>query len=240
MPLVLTLLLFFLTPASARAEPAINCHCYQDRSFDAKRPAAADPYLLTAAQNSLLAATFSTPKKTVVQAKMKGVSGKALWLAHWSAADTGLSAKEVLQERDKAPSWGALMKSLALSPGALDAQLGRALARDAPDDDLSEAVIDQVLSSRMDQAPEELALLRRKGAGDKEVILATLLARCSGRPASDLLREVNGKRTTWGALLQAQELEPGRMEELWTELLRQGERTRAKRPRQEVSPWNGP
>ena len=68
-------LLIFGAADNAFAESTINCHCFQDRSFDPGDRFAADDYLLATSFNSLLAKSFDISKKQVVMLKMdEGVS----------------------------------------------------------------------------------------------------------------------------------------------------------------------
>ena len=85
----LALALAGLLPVAGRAAPATACHCYQDRSFDPARPAAADPYILATTRSSLLSAAFGVDKRSLVSAVMTGTAAEDLWVASWAGARTG-------------------------------------------------------------------------------------------------------------------------------------------------------
>jgi hypothetical protein len=68
---LLALLLFVLAPAhTSFAASTVNCHCFQDRSYDPGDKFAADDYILATSFNSLLAKSFDISKKQVVMLKM--------------------------------------------------------------------------------------------------------------------------------------------------------------------------
>jgi len=72
--LQLIIFMLLLHPMPVRAIPAISCHCFTDRSYDAARPAAADPYFLASIQNSFIAIVFNTDKNNIVIKKQQGTS----------------------------------------------------------------------------------------------------------------------------------------------------------------------
>lgn len=82
-------ILMYTLPISAYAIPAITCHCFTDRSYDAAHPAAADAYFLATTQNAFFALVFNTDKKSVVMKKQQGTSPDDLWIAYWVASKTG-------------------------------------------------------------------------------------------------------------------------------------------------------
>ena len=80
LPAGLAVLALTAVAGPAAANPAINCHCFQDRSYDPRRPAALDPYLLATTQNSLLAVVFEVPKRQLVRSKMGGTPNDRIWI----------------------------------------------------------------------------------------------------------------------------------------------------------------
>jgi len=99
-------------PSAGVADPAGACHCYRDRSFDAERPAAADPYILSTSRSSLLSGAFGPSKRELVQAVMTGTSPDDLWIAHWAAAKTGGDAATLLGAKATKGSWKVTVASL--------------------------------------------------------------------------------------------------------------------------------
>lgn len=211
------LLLLFL-PVSGWAASAVSCHCFRDRSFDPGRPAAADPYVLATAQNSLLAAAFGLDKGAVVKAKMTGTSGEDLWIAHWVAAKAGLRAADLLDARSRAAGWAEALASLGLPAERLGPRAAGLLRGAAPDPALARAAEEEALHTRLGIDEASLDALAKAGAGPAEAAAAALLARRSGRPPAEVYREVAGGRASWGSLFHRAGIEPSAIEE---EVLRQ-------------------
>ncbi len=207
----LLLLLGFAAPSLAA--PAISCHCFQDRSFDPQRAAAADPYFLATTQNSLLAATYGISKKEVVRAKMGGRVGEDLWLAHTLAVRTGQNAAQWQEARAASGSWAGAIAKAKVPDKTLGPSLVRVLKGKPDDRELARAVVEEVLIQRAGIAPEVLAGLKKQQATPQETILACFLSRQTGKPALGLLEAVQSKNRTWGSLLAehniaASEIEP--------------------------------
>ena len=59
---MIVMLLFWGPVQNSFAESTINCHCFQDRSFDPGDKFAADDYILATSFNSLLAKSFDITK----------------------------------------------------------------------------------------------------------------------------------------------------------------------------------
>lgn len=201
MRILCSLLLVLLWTGPTLALPAISCHCFQDRSFDPQRPAAADPYLLATTQNSFFAAVFGLEKKEVVRAKMAGSSAVALWVSRFVAERGGISVATVERARGKQPDWKATLAALAVPLQCLGPGFAAAITRPGTSEALAGAAVDTTLTARLGADPAELERLRTAGASNAETILAVFLARESGRPASSLWTEVAVGRKTWGELL---------------------------------------
>ena len=201
------LLVLVLLAAGPAAAAGVSCHCFRDRGFNAEDPAAVDPYVLATTQNSLLAAEFGIPKKSVVRAKMTGTDGGQLWVSHFLARTSGRGVDELLELRAGAGSWGAALVGAGLE---LPPSLGPAhLERQTPgvdanaDSALAAAVVDQVLAARLGAAPDALRELRATGATDAEVIAAIYLGLRSGKTPIALLQEVRAGKASWGSILDA-------------------------------------
>lgn len=195
-PAVLALLL--AAPAAWAMIPTINCHCFQDRSYDPSRPSAADAYFLASAQNTLLALVFERPKRDVVMAKQGGTSNDDLWIAYRAAQRSDLGPGVLLGERRRAAHWGEV-----LSRHGIDLAVPGVDPRDGWDEALARAILDQVLTERGLAAPATLAQLRAAGCDPQETILAALLAKASGRPATAIVHQVKEQHRPWGELLAA-------------------------------------
>lgn len=192
------ILLLLLIPSLSHAALAITCHCFTDRSYDPARPTLADPYFLATTQNAFFAFAFGVDKKSIVIKKQQGVSSEDLWLAYALAARTGKDPDLLLQERKSKGSWRQVAAPLNLKGGGL-AEL---LKTSASDERLAELVVDELLLRYRFYAEAELTAMRKAGAGNKELILAALLAARSGQTRIQLYRTVKNSGDSWGGLLQ--------------------------------------
>ncbi len=200
---LLPLAILAFIPVPAHAIPAITCHCFTDRSYDPARPAVADPYFLATTQNSFFAAVFNVDRKTIVLKKQLGTSADDLWVAYGIAARTGMAPERLLQARQDYPSWHDALAGQHLSAQTAGELIYRALQAGASDSGLAEAVVDDLLlRHRLIGAPE-LRALRKRGATNQELIIATVIGSLTHVPADELFREVKDGSKSWGALLNA-------------------------------------
>jgi len=196
-----------LLPLPALAIPAITCHCFTERAYDAARPAAADPYFLASMQNSFFAQVFHVEKKDIVLAKQQGTSADDLWVAYAVAARTGVSPKSLLQAKRENEPWRVALAAAGGRPQATGPRLANALQASAPTARLAETVVDDLLIRYRLLADRELAALRQAGATNQELIMAAVIAAKIGQPARQLLMQVKGDAKTWGALLQGAKID---------------------------------
>jgi len=190
-----------LLPITAAAIPAISCHCFTERSYNAARPAAADPYLLATTQNSFFANVFNTDKKSIVLKKQQGTSSDNLWIAYWAASRTGVPSETLLQARLKQGTWKDALNALRLGTNALGTRVSGALNAGASSAVLAEAVVDELFRRHQLLADAELAGLRKAGATNQEVIISALIAARTRQSARQICLDVKNGSGTWGALL---------------------------------------
>lgn len=195
------LAMIFIFPLSAGAIPAITCHCFTNRSYDAAQPAAADGYFLATTQNSFFAIVFNTDKKTVVMKKQQGVVAEDLWIAYWLAAQSGISPESLLQTRKTKDNWQAVIAHLSLSPEKTGARFSAALTPFASAGRLSEAVVDEFVIKYRLLDGAGLTELRKAGASNQELIISTLISAKTKIPARQLYSEVRSGAASWGLLL---------------------------------------
>ena len=209
----LSLILLCLLPVSAHAIPAITCHCFTERSYDAAHPAAADTYFLATTQNSFFAVVFKTDKKTIVMKKQQGTSSDDLWVAHWVATKAGTSPDSLLQARLKSDSWQKVIASMKLSPKITGVSFSNILNANAPTGRLSEAVVDELLLKYRLLGEWDLADLRKAGATNQELIIASVIATRSGQAAGNLYNGVKSGARTWGSLLSTAKIDTKNMQQ---------------------------
>jgi hypothetical protein len=210
----------------ALSAPTISCHCFTDRSFDAARPGAADPYFLATTQNSFLAAAFDINKKEIVKARMSGTSEEDLWIGHFVAERSGRTHAEVVDARKQSPNWPEALSLLNPDREQLGSRFTAALEKGS-EAALSVAAADEVLTTRLRVAPEVLTELRTTGASTREAIISLFLSRRADHPALAFFTEVQAGNKTWGQLLDGLGIEPGMIEGEIRKLL-QGDGSAAK------------
>jgi hypothetical protein len=194
-------LFMLLLPLPAQAIPAITCHCFTERSYDAEHPAAADPYLLATTQNSFFAIVFNIDKKTIVIKKQQGTSSDDLWVAYWVASKAGISPDRLLQSRVRQEGWRDALAPLRITTKELGARFSKALNTRSTSAALAEGVVDELFLSHHLLQEAELSAVRTAGASNQELIIATVLAARTRQSARQIYLDVKGGAKSWGALL---------------------------------------
>lgn len=214
--LALAAALAALLPGAARAAPAAACHCYQDRTFDPARPAAADPYVLATVRSSLLSAAFGVEKRSLVAAVMSGTAAEDLWVATFAGARAGRPAAALLALREERGSWSAALRGLS----GLDGPFRAALDRGAGAEALAAVAVDEVLVARLGATPAGLRALAAAGASPSERILATALSAHLQAPTAPLVAQVRAGKASWGEVLRDAGLAPKELDGLVRRLVR--------------------
>src|SRR5450631_4431813 len=218
--ILLCLVVMFTFPLSAYAIPTITCHCFTDRSYDASRPASADAYFLATTQNSFFAIVFNIDKKSIVMKKQQGTSSDDLWVTYWVASKAGKSPDSLLQAKSKSDSWKNVVVSMSLPPKALGARFSNALNANVPTDRLSEAVVDELFLKDQLLGERALADVRKAGANNQELIIATVIATKTKQPAMQLYLAVKAGTKTWGSLLSWAKIDTKNMQQEVANILR--------------------
>ncbi|RLB58669.1 MAG: hypothetical protein DRG80_06990 [Deltaproteobacteria bacterium] len=200
---VLISILFLLLPTLSWAESTISCHCFQDRTFNHRDTAAADPYFLATTQNSFISLLYGVEKSSLVKAKMSGTSGSYLWILFDVAARSQQEIDKVDKIYGQTKQWNSVFTELNLTPQQLGEKYWQ-LGNDP--EKLADHIVDLQLNKQFGVSTNELQSWHEKGMNRKELILANLL---DGDPIT-LFNQVNSGKQTWGKLLYDQGLLDGK------------------------------
>lgn len=195
------------------AASAVTCHCFTDRSYDPARPTLADPYFLAATQNSFFAAVFRVDKKSIVLKKQQGRSSQELWAAYWLGTRSATDPEALMRERKTKGGWRQVTAVQGLTAKNQGGKIAAAFVADASDDALADAIVDDLLIRYRFHAENELAALRKAGAGNQELILAGLISAKTRRGALSMYREVRGGKMSWGGELQRAKIDPATIQD---------------------------
>jgi len=215
-----SLILILALPLPALAIPAITCHCFTDRSFNPAQPALADPYFLATTQNSFFAVLFNVDKKSIVMKKQQGRSSDDLWVAYWVASRSTVSVEALLQAKEAKETWPEVIAPLRIPAKKLGSRFASALSSKPSAARLAEAVVDELFLRYRLLADAELTAVRKAGASNQELIIATLIAVKSRQPARQVYAEVKNGAKTWGSLLEGTRINTKNMQEEITSTLK--------------------
>ncbi len=210
---LLSLAALLALPLPVLAIPAITCHCFTDRSFNPAQPALADPYFLATTQNSFFANMFNVDKKTIVMKKQQGTSSDDLWIAYWVASKGNTSAESLLQAKKTQEAWPDVLAPLRIPPKTVGGRFASALNTRSSTSRLADAVVDELFLQQRLLTDAELVALRKAGASNQELIIATVIAVKMKQSARQIYFEVKKGLKSWGSLLQMAMIDPKNMQQ---------------------------
>jgi len=182
------------TFSPARADSAVTCHCFRDRSFDPGRKFSADDYIRASSFNALLAVHFSIPKRMIVMAKMNGLSEDDLVASLHLSARTGRAREAWLDEKEKAGNWVGIFRraGVALPAASVD------------DRSLVDGISTALVASHFDVPASQVGRLLDSGLDLRGALLALTLADVTGRKAGAFAYDVLNRKQSWGEIFQRQ------------------------------------
>ena len=209
--LMVLIALFLWSAEGCRAESAINCHCFQNREYNATQKFAADDYMLATGFNSLLAGMYPVSKKSIIMLKMQhGVGSADLVTALYLSRILDTDFQHFLKERATGLSWQQIVSSvkinssqkkdevvLALSAGNEESATARASA----------AAIEGCFS--VDE--NKIKKFRANGLDDKMIVVLLALSHECGRSPQELASDYQDKGQSWSEIADSCAITPGQI-----------------------------
>jgi len=200
---VFMLISFFFTGSlqTAFAESAIQCHCFKNRSYNAADRFAADEYILATSFNSLLARSFSLPKRQIVMIKMnEGVAQDDLLISLKISKATGIDAQEFFRLRKEEKTWAEIISGLEQQNKIRNDPLLEALRSGMPAQQAGARVAEEIMSEFYRIAPEEIKKLGMSGLDEKEMNLIFILAYAREQRPEALVELYKEKGKSWSEI----------------------------------------
>lgn len=206
----ITLLFFAVIPVrNSSAVPAINCHCFQDRTYNPADPFATDDYILATSFNSLLARSFNIPKREIVMLKMKeGIGQNDLLVALKVAKESGADLQQLLGWRREKRSWRTIVTDLTGRRRIKEDLLVEAIAAGLPVEKAEAHVADELIAGFYKIPGEEIGSFRSEGLNEKEMALVLILAHAGNQQPEVLVSLHNREGRSWSAIAHDLGIEP--------------------------------
>ena len=202
-------LLFFGAADNAFAESTINCHCFQDRSFDPGDRFAADDYLLATSFNSLLAKSFDISKKQVVMLKMdEGVSQDDLLVGLKVTRLTGGYLEQLLGLRRAGYTWSQIISGMEQQDTINKDKLAKAIKVGMPVNEAGAGVADEMIEDFYRVPAEEVKRFRAYGLNEKEMALVFILAHFKDQKAETFVEQYKKQGSSWSQIAFNLGIEP--------------------------------
>jgi hypothetical protein len=206
----LAFVLAIMVPASfAFAESTINCHCFQDRSYDPGDKFAADDYLLATSFNSLLARSFDISKEQVVILKMEEkVSQDDLLVGLKITRLTGGYLEQLLGLRSAGYTWKQIIKGMEQQETIERDRLAKDIRSGMPVELAGAKVADEVIGEFYKIQPADIQRYKEYGLSKKEIALVYILAHYKNQKPETLVEKYKKLGMSWGEIAFNLGLEP--------------------------------
>ncbi len=196
----------------------MNCHCFQDRTYNPDKKYSTDEYLLATTFNSFLSSNFNVPKRDIVMMKMKGGTGaEDVIIALYVSSRTGKDLEELTAKRKKEKTWQDILLQINGQDTAIVDPLLNAIHRGETDGKVAAAITDHLLRTFFNQDQSTIDTLRRQDLSEKEITLFFLLASRIGSSAEQLANLRRSNSLSLSEMAHNFGLEPGNMKKIMAE-----------------------
>ena len=194
-----------------RAEPAINCHCFQDREYNATRKFAADDYMLATGFNSFLAGMYPVSKKTIIMLKMQhGVGSADLVTALYMSRVLDTKFQQLLKKRATGLSWQEIVNSAGIYAGRKKDDMLLALSAGNEESAAARASA-EMIKGCFSVSHEKIKHFRSSGLNDKMIVILLALSHECGRSPEELAAGYLDKGQSWGEIAESCAITPGQI-----------------------------
>jgi hypothetical protein len=208
--LLIILILFSLgSVAHAFAESTTQCHCFKNRSYNPADRFASDDYILATSFNSLLAKSFSIPKRQIVMIKMnEGVAQDDLLVGLKISKATGMDSRKFFRLLKENNTWAKIISGLPQQEKIKNDPLLEAIGSGMPVEEAGARVADEIIGEFYRIKLEEISKLRLSGLNEKAMNLVFILAH-AGEQQPEVLVEQYGKQgKSWSEIAHNLGFEP--------------------------------
>lgn len=199
-----------LWPAElCRAESAINCHCFQNREYNATQKFAADDYILTTSFNSLLAGMYPVSKKTIIMLKMQhGVDSADLLTALYLSRVLDADFQQFLKKRASGLSWQQITASIKINSSKKNDAVVAALSA-GKEESATALASAKVIEGSFRVSEDKIKELRATALNDKMITLLLALSHECGKSPEELATGYLDKGQSWGEIAASCAIAPG-------------------------------
>ena len=206
---VITLLIILTSGYQAYAESTINCHCFQDRSFDPGDKFASDDYILATSFNSLLARSFDISKEQVVRLKMEEKVGQDDLLVGLKLTKlTGGYLDQLLGLRGAGYTWTQIIMGMEQQAPINSDKLAQDMRSGLPVGTAGDRVADEMISEFYAIPSEDVQRYRAYGLSEKEIGLILVLSYYKDEKAENFVAQYKNQGRSWSEIAFNLGLEP--------------------------------
>jgi len=209
--LVFTLLaLFLVVPGrDTSAETTINCHCFQDRTYNPADPRAADDYILATSFNSFLSRSFAVPKREIVMLKMKeGVGQDDLLVGLQIARTTGIDLQQLLGPRRQGLAWSAIIDDLVQDEAIKKSRFLETIDAGISVQEAGAGIADKLIGEFYTVPEATIQQFRQNGLNEKEMTLVLILAHARDQKPVALVEQHTKQGRSWSEIAYSLSIEP--------------------------------
>ena len=206
---LITMFIILAPGHQASAESTINCHCFQNRSFDPGDKFASDDYILATSFNSLLARSFEISKEQVVRLKMEEkVSQDDLLVGLKLTKITGGYLDQLLGLSGAGYSWSDIILGMEQQKPIENDKLAQEIRAGIPVEAAGDRVADEMISEFYAIPVEDIQRYRSYDLSEKEIGLVFALAHYNDEKPETFVYQYKQQGRSWSEIAFNMGLEP--------------------------------